>query len=111
MDFTDDPLLAGRNFSYPDTQISRLGVNWTDLPINRPICPFMTNFRDGQMSIFSKNNRTPYHPNRNDTLSLTSPKDGGFTSYPEKISGAKERLNSPKFKVSLLLCADDQMIC
>ncbi|AFR94246.1 catalase [Cryptococcus neoformans C23] len=97
MDFTDDPLLAGRNFSYADTQISRLGVNWQDLPINRPICPVMTNFRDGQMSMFSKTNRTPYHPNRHENLPLTSPKNGGFQSYPEKISGIKERLNGPKF--------------
>lgn len=101
MDFTDDPLLAGRNFSYADTQISRLGVNWQDLPINRPICPVMTNFRDGQMSMFSKTNRTPYHPNRHENLPLTSPKNGGFQSYPEKISGIKERLNGPKFNVSL----------
>ncbi|OXB39607.1 catalase [Cryptococcus neoformans] len=97
MDFTDDPLLAGRNFSYPDTQVSRLGINWKDIPVNRPICPFMTTMREGQMSMFSKNNRTPYHPNRNENLPLTSPKQGGFKSYPAKVSGIKERVQAPKF--------------
>jgi catalase len=39
--FSDDPLLQGRNFSYSDTQLSRLGVNWQELPINKPVCPVM----------------------------------------------------------------------
>lgn len=54
MDFTDDPLLAGRNFSYPDTQVSRLGINWKHIPVNRPVCPFMTTMREGQMSMLDR---------------------------------------------------------
>ena len=46
--FSDDPLLQGRNFSYFDTQISRLGINWEELPINRPVCPVVNQNRDGQ---------------------------------------------------------------
>jgi len=41
--FSDDPLLQGRNFSYNDTQLSRLGKNWQELPVNRPVCPVMNN--------------------------------------------------------------------
>ncbi|KAG9873824.1 CAT2 catalase, partial [Aureobasidium melanogenum] len=47
--FSDDPLLQGRNFSYSDTQLSRLGVNWQELPINKPMCPVMNQNRDGAM--------------------------------------------------------------
>ncbi|OCF34653.1 catalase [Kwoniella heveanensis CBS 569] len=97
MDFSSDPLLAGRNFSYQDTQISRLGVNFADIPVNRPVCPFMTNQRDGHMNMFSKTNRTPYHPNRFDALPTTEPAKGGFASYPEVVSGIKERVLGPKF--------------
>jgi hypothetical protein len=47
--FSDDPLLQGRNFSYSDTQLTRLGVNWQELPINKPVCPVMNQNRDGAM--------------------------------------------------------------
>ncbi|WWC99088.1 hypothetical protein V866_005983 [Kwoniella sp. B9012] len=97
MDFTSDPLLAGRNFSYQDTQISRLGINFGDIPVNRPVCPFMTNQRDGQNTMFSKTNRTAYHPNRFDALPTTEPAKGGFRSYHETVSGIKDRLHGPKF--------------
>lgn len=43
--FSDDPLLQGRNFSYQDTQLSRIGINFQELPINRPVCPVMNNNR------------------------------------------------------------------
>ncbi|ODN80887.1 hypothetical protein L202_03018 [Cryptococcus amylolentus CBS 6039] len=98
MDFTSDPLLAGRNFSYQDTQISRLGINFGDIPVNRPVCPFMTNQRDGAMNMTSKTNRTAYHPNRFDALPTTEPAQGGFESYPEVVSGIKERKLGPKFQ-------------
>ena len=52
IDFTNDPLLQGRNFSYLDTQLSRLGgVNFNQLPINRPIIPVVNNQRDGHMQM------------------------------------------------------------
>ncbi|EIW69080.1 hypothetical protein TREMEDRAFT_44294 [Tremella mesenterica DSM 1558] len=97
MDFSSDPLLAGRNFSYQDTQITRLGINFGDIPVNRPVCPFATNQRDGKPNMFSKSNRMAYHPNRHDVLPLTAPAEGGFAPYPEKVSGVKERAHGPKF--------------
>lgn len=49
MDYSNDPMLQLRNFSYFDTQISRLGgVNFNELPINRSVCPFISTIRDGQ---------------------------------------------------------------
>ncbi|ORY25845.1 catalase-like domain-containing protein [Naematelia encephala] len=97
MDFSSDPLLAGRNFSYFDTQISRLGINFKDIPVNRPVCPFHTTQQDGQGQMQSKRNRARYHPNRFDALPITSPANGGFKSYPEVVSGIKERMHGPKF--------------
>lgn len=101
MDFSSDPLLAGRNFSYQDTQISRLGINFGDIPVNRPVCPFATNQQDGQGAMFSKRNRTRYHPNRFDALPTTPAKQGGFRSYPEVVAGIKERMLGPKFNEHL----------
>ena len=52
IDFTNDPLLQGRNFSYLDTQLKRLGSpNFTDLPINAPKCPFGNFQQDGHMTL------------------------------------------------------------
>jgi catalase len=98
IDFSDDPLLQGRNFSYFDTQISRLGINWQELPINRPVCPFMNHNRDGQMRQTITNSTVNYWPNRYSTVPPVKPEDGGFTSYPENITSRKERLLSKKFQ-------------
>ncbi|KAL7419624.1 catalase 1 [Cryptotrichosporon argae] len=98
IDFTSDPLLQGRNFSYFDTQISRIGINFGDIPVNRPVCPFANSLSDGHMQMFSKANRTRYHPNRYDALPVTKPENGGFKSYPEAVAGVKERIVGPKFK-------------
>jgi catalase len=62
--FSDDPLLQGRNFSYFDTQATRLGVNWQELPINRPVCPVMNNHRDGAMRHRITPGKINYWPNR-----------------------------------------------
>ena len=52
IDFTNDPLLQGRNFSYLDTQLKRLGSpNFTHLPINAPRCPFHHFQQDGHMAL------------------------------------------------------------
>jgi catalase len=98
IDFSDDPLLAGRNFSYFDTQISRLGVNFGDIPINQPVCPFRVNHRDGQHQHFIQKSRTPYYPNRHDSLPPATVEQGGFHSFPTKVSGVIERTLAPKFK-------------
>lgn len=100
IDFTNDPLLQGRLFSYTDTQISRLGgVNFHELPINRGGCPFHNNQRDGMHRQTIHVGQTAYEPN---SLSAgfpkeTAVKDGGFATYPEKISGEKIRKRSDSF--------------
>lgn len=101
IDFSDDPLLALRNFSYFDTQISRLGVNFGDIPINQPVCPFRVNHRDGQAQHKILSNRTPYFPNRNEVnvpAPVTSKPGGAYSNYPAKVAGVQERVHGPKFK-------------
>eukprot|EP01113_Clastostelium_recurvatum_P042369 TRINITY_DN6862_c0_g1_i2.p1 TRINITY_DN6862_c0_g1~~TRINITY_DN6862_c0_g1_i2.p1 ORF type:complete len:510 (-),score=180.33 TRINITY_DN6862_c0_g1_i2:70-1599(-) len=98
IDFTNDPLLQGRNFSYQDTQITRLGgPNWTEIPINRPLCPVFNNQRDGFMRQTISKDRVNYFPNRFGTPAPTPAADGGFESFRAKIEGMKERLKGPKF--------------
>ncbi len=64
IDFTNDPLLQGRLFSYLDTQKSRLGTaNFHQLPINAPKCPMMNFQRDGQMQMAVPQGRANYEPN------------------------------------------------
>ncbi|KAH9853079.1 catalase [Lenzites betulinus] len=95
--FSDDPLLQGRNFSYFDTQLSRLGVNWQQLPINRPVCPVLNHHRDGAMQ--HKITKGPnYWPNRHQVGGPVPPAEGGFAEYPQKVQGIKQRLRSPKFQ-------------
>lgn len=61
---SDDPLLQGRNFSYFDTQITRLGINWEELPINRPVCPVLNHQRDGALRHRITKGSINYWPNR-----------------------------------------------
>ncbi len=64
IDFTNDPLLQGRNFSYLDTQLKRLGsTNFTQLPVNAPRCPVMHFQRDGHMQTRPQPGRAAYEPN------------------------------------------------
>ena len=64
IDFTNDPLLQIRNFSYLDTQLSRLGSpNFTQLPINAPKCPFFNFQQDGHMAMVNPKGRANYEPN------------------------------------------------
>jgi catalase len=95
--FSDDPLLQGRNFSYFDTQLSRLGVNWQELPVNRPVCPVMNNHRDGQLRHTITKGKINYWPNRGGVAPPATPSEGGYYDYPEKIVAMKQRLHSVKF--------------
>jgi catalase len=88
VDFTNDPLLQGRLFSYLDTQKSRLGTaNFHQLPINAPKCPVMNFQRDGQMQMAVPKGRANYEPN---SLTETAGEEGGprecpvtgFTTFP-----------------------------
>ncbi len=100
IDITNDPLLQGRLFSYSDTQLSRLGThNFQELPINRPIVPVNNNQRDGHVRHTINTGRVSYEPN---TLGGGCPfqakaKEGGFTSFPERIDSHKIRERSKSF--------------
>lgn len=97
IDFTNDPLLQGRNFSYLDTQLKRLGSpNFTHLPINAPQCPFAHFQQDGHMAFYNPQGRINYSPNS----IQDSPKDNrhqGFASFAERSDGCKLRLRSESF--------------
>ena len=102
IDFSDDPLLQGRIFSYSDTQRHRLGgANFTEIPINRPVCPFHNNQRDGFHRMQIDTAPANYNPNSiGDNWPRETPEaaeDGGFTTTPERVEGIKERLRSPSF--------------
>jgi len=100
VDFTNDPLLQGRNFSYLDTQLKRLGgPNFTYLPINAPKCPFHTFQQDGHMAFINPKGRANYEPNSWNSQGggpRESP-EGGFKSYPSEEQGPKQRIRSETF--------------
>ena len=95
--FSDDPLLQGRNFSYFDTQLSRLGVNWQEIPVNRPVCPVLNHHRDGQKRHAITKGKFNYFPNREAVIPAANPSQGSYVDYPEKIVAMKQRLHSTKF--------------
>lgn len=100
IDFTNDPLLQGRLFSYTDTQLSRLGgPNFHEIPINRPVVPVINNQRDGMHRMAIDVDETNYHPNTiSDNNPLQSSKaEGGFTSHRERIDAHKVRARSQSF--------------
>lgn len=100
IDFTNDPLMQGRLFSYTDTQLIRLGgPNFHEIPINRPVVPVHNNQRDGFMRQTINKGRVSYHPN---SLGGGCPyqakfSEGGFGSYAEKIDAQKIRQRSASF--------------
>ncbi len=100
IDFTNDPLLQGRLFSYTDTQLLRLGgPNFHEIPINRPIVPVYNNQRDGLKRHEINKGQTSYHPNAlGGGCPFQSGKmQGGFTSYQERIDANKVRNRSRSF--------------
>ncbi|MBR8829784.1 MAG: Catalase HPII [Chroococcopsis gigantea SAG 12.99] len=100
IDFTDDPLLQGRLFSYADTQFHRLGsANYTQLPINRPVCPVHHNLQDGFMQTEVRTTKVNYSPNSlgGGCPFMTPENLGGFVTYPSKVEGEKVRGRSPSF--------------
>ncbi len=99
VDFSDDPLLQGRNFSYLDTQLKRLGgPNFTHIPINAPKCPFHHFQQDGHMAMTNPSGRANYEPNSwgDDGGPRESP-EIGFRTVPANVSGQKERVRSETF--------------
>lgn len=100
IDFSDDPLLQGRLFSYTDTQFHRLGTsNFNDLPINRPLNEVHNNNRDGFYRQQISKGKINYSPN---SLGGGCPfqakaSEGGFTSHSSEYTGMKVRTKSDKF--------------
>jgi catalase len=98
LDFSEDPLLQGRLFSYLDTQITRLGgPNFHQIPINAPKCPFHNLQRDGihQMSVAT--GRVAYEPN---SLATGAPRESlerGFTTSARPADGRPVRARSESF--------------
>ncbi|MDR0279353.1 MAG: catalase HPII [Paucimonas sp.] len=102
IDFTNDPLLQGRLFSYTDTQISRLGgPNFHEIPINRPLAPNHNGQRDAMHRVTLDKGRAAYEPNSIDggwpKETPPAAQDGGFESYQERIDAHKIRQRSESF--------------
>ena len=99
IDFTNDPLLQGRLFSYIDTQIRRVGPNFAELPINRPLDSVHNNQRDAMARTVIDKGRVSYFPNRlGGGCPMHSPETAdAFVSYAEKVDGAKIRARSDSF--------------
>ncbi len=100
IDFTNDPLMQGRLFSYTDTQLIRLGgPNFHEIPINRTVAPVHNNQRDGFMRQTVNRGQTSYEPNtlRGGCPFQAGADMGGFTSYAERIDAQKIRARSSSF--------------
>ncbi|MDB5561683.1 MAG: putative catalase [Hyphomicrobiales bacterium] len=100
IDFSNDPLLQGRNFSYLDTQLKRLGSpNFTHLPINAPKCPFHNFQQDGHMAFHNPKGRANYEPNSWGP-EIGGPRESaerGFHTFPQEPEGPKQRLRPESF--------------
>jgi catalase len=99
IDFSDDPLLHGRNFSYLDTQLKRLGSpNFTHIPVNAPRCPVMNFQQDGHMAMRNPKGRANYEPNSwgPDGGPRENP-EIGYKSFPAEVQGTKQRIRSETF--------------
>ncbi len=99
IDFSNDPLLQGRNFSYLDTQIKRLGSpNFTHIPINAPKCPMAHFQQDGHMAMHNPVGRANYEPNSWGAAGgpRENPKQG-FRSFASEETGPKRRLRPESF--------------
>jgi catalase len=100
IDFSDDPLLQGRLFSYTDTQLSRLGgPNFHELPINRGVCPFHNFQRDGMHRMLVNKGQAAYEPNSLATGAEFRVDGGqqGFQSFAEAVEPPKIRRRSASF--------------
>ncbi len=102
IDFSNDPLLQGRLFSYLDTQMLRLGgPNFHEIPINQPVCPFHNNQRDAMHRQTINKGQAAYEPNSIDggwpRETPPAPDHGGFETYHERVDAHKIRARSASF--------------
>ncbi len=101
IDFTNDPLLQARNFSYLDTQLIRLGgPNFSQLPVNRPVAEVHHHQRDGYGQHRIDQSHVSYHPNSlgGGCPALAGPDAGAYSHYAERVDGQKIRRRSPSFE-------------
>lgn len=99
IDFSNDPLLQGRNFSYLDTQLNRFGgPNFHQVPINQPKAPINNYQQDSFMRYANRPGKVNYEPNSlGGNAREAKPEEGGFVSYPASTEGAKVRVRSASF--------------
>ncbi len=98
IDFTNDPLLQGRNQSYIDTQITRLGgPNYSQIPVNAPKCPVMNMQRDGWHTHIPQKGRVSYSPSSLEADSPRQDPHAGFTSFKATESGDKLKIRAESF--------------
>jgi catalase len=98
LDFSNDPLLAGRIHSYVDTQISRLGgPNFHEIPINSPVAQVHNNQRDGMHRQAIPRGRVAYEPNSLGGGCPFQAGPQGFISFPQPVEGDKVRGKPEKF--------------
>ncbi|MEW9051565.1 MAG: catalase [Neobacillus sp.] len=101
INFSNDPILQGRTFTYKITQQHRLGgSNYPDLPINKSLCPFHNNQRDSFSRYRIDVDQVNYYKNSiaNNTPGPTPQEKGGFVHYPEHVEGPKIKASSDSFK-------------
>ncbi|WP_438480196.1 catalase [Oleiharenicola lentus] len=95
IDFSNDPLLQGRLFSYLDTQLSRLGgPNFHQIPVNAPRCPMRNFQRDGLRQMTVPKGRVAYEPSSLDNGHVRENPAVGFQTFATK--GAPETLDAEK---------------
>jgi catalase len=98
IDFSNDPLLQGRLFSYLDTQLSRLGgPNFHQIPVNAPQCPFANQQRDGHMQMQVPKGRVAYEPASLNPANPVASRARGTVHFAEKASGNKGRIRPESF--------------
>jgi len=99
IDFSNDPLLQGRNFSYLDTQLKRLGgPNFAQLQINRPKgCPMLNFQQDGHGALRNPHGRVNYEPNSWNDSEAPKETKSGYRSFPEQLQASKVRERSDTF--------------
>jgi catalase len=108
VDFSNDPLLQGRLFSYLDTQKSRLGTaNFHQIPINAPKCPFANFQRDGQMQMQVPKGRANYEPNSlNVAGEEAGPRECPATGFTTAVGRAEHDEEGGKLRIRAELFAD-----
>jgi catalase len=98
IDFTNDPLLQGRLFSYLDTQLKRLGgPNFHQIPINQPKCPFHNLQGDGHMQMGVPKGQVNYEPSSLGADIAHESAANGYKTYPNPEAGAQLRVRSETF--------------